>query len=447
VLCYHHLAVGDHTEALAWGLAAAEDDLALYANDAAETSLQRAREAAAHLEETGEGPAPGDAARLDALTGTLYVRLGRFAEASDVLARALARPEGDAALRIGALLDLAHCHLGRGDMDRALAAAGEAASHATKQGDATRTLAARALAGSCLARLGKLNEAEALLRSAIESAGADVALGMKAQALRELSFIATKRGAFALGESRARESLELARMARDPMAQHAAVSALAAAYDEGGDSASALPFHLEALELSRALSLRRREAIDLANTGEAHMALDHVALAEQHFREALAIFREIGDRACEGDCRVNIGRALLARGARGAAVAMLERGRNLCESTGRVEYAGIALYHLGEAHRADGDLTRAASALGEAHRLFVKQASHYVWRSSLGLARVAFAQGDAKAASAHAIEAGKLLEGQRGAAAPGSSTATIDRSLVEIADLIVKITTPGRAPG
>jgi serine/threonine protein kinase/tetratricopeptide (TPR) repeat protein len=447
VLCYHHLAVGDHAEALAWGLAAAEDDLALYANDAAETSVQRARDAAAHLEEAGEGPAVRDAARLDALTGTLYVRLGRFADASEVLARAIARSEGDAALRIGALLDLAHCHLGRGDMDRALAAAGEAADRAAKEGDTTRTLAARVLTSACLSRLGRLNEAEGVVRSAIESAGADVALGTKAQALRELSVIATKRGAFALGEARARESLELARMARDPMAQHQAVSALAAAYDESGDAASALPFHLEALELARALSLRRREAIDLANTGEAHMTLDHVALAEQHFREALAIFREIGDRACEGDCRVNIGRALLARGARGAAVAMLERGRKLCESTGRGEYAGIALCHLGEAHRTDGDLARAASALGEAHQLFVQQASHNVWRASLGLARVALARGDAKAASAHAREAAEVLEGQRGAAAPGSSTATIDRSLVDIADVMAKITTLGRAPG
>ena len=111
----------------------------------------------------------------------------------------------------------------------ALAAAGEAADRAAKEGDATRTLAARVLAGSCLTRLGKMNEAEGVLRSAIESAGPNVALGTKAQALRELSFVATKRGAFALGEARARESLELARRARDPMAQHAAVSALAAA--------------------------------------------------------------------------------------------------------------------------------------------------------------------------------------------------------------------------
>ena len=70
--------------------------------------------------------------------------------------------------------------------------------------------------------------------------------------------IEEERRLFYVGVTRARESLELARMARDPMAQHAAVSALAAAYDEGGDSASALPFHLEALELSRIRLHRHR---------------------------------------------------------------------------------------------------------------------------------------------------------------------------------------------
>ncbi len=445
VLCYHHLAVGEGAEALAWGLTAAEDDLALQANDAAEASLQRALDAAARLRESGAEPAPADAARLDALCGALYVRLGRFAEASEALMRAIAREDGGGPLRTAALLDLAHCQLGQGDLERALGAAREAAAHALGDADATRALAGRVLAGSCLARLGRTDEAERELRAALDGAG-DAAMGTRAQALRELSFIATKRGDFALGEARARESLELARVARDPLAQHAAVSALAAAYDEGGDAASALPFHREALELSRALSLRRREAIDLANTGEAHMSLGHVALAEQHFREALAIFREMGDRACEGDCRVNLGRALLAKGARTAAVAMLERGRKLCESTGRAEYAGLALLHLGEAYRAQDDLPRATSALHEAHRLFSQQGSHNAWRPLLGLARVALAQRDAGAASAHAHKARDLLQAQRGTVAPGSSTATLDRSLDELTELMKVIAPPRSGP-
>src|SRR5205823_4485829 len=105
-----------------------------------------------------------------------------------------------------------------------------------------------------------------------------------------------------------RQALELARRARDPFAEHQAVHAIAAAYAEGGDLQSALPFSLEALRLSRALCMRRREAIDLANLGELRYDLGDATEALAHFEEALSIFIEIGDRACEADCRVNVGR-------------------------------------------------------------------------------------------------------------------------------------------
>jgi len=445
VLCYHHHAVGAWAEALAWGLTAAEDDLALHANDAADASLERARVAAQRLRDGGESPSDAELARLDAVGGALYVRLGRFADAGELLTRAVARL--DAHPGIDALLDLAHSHLGRGDIERALATARQAEVNATSAGEKSRTLASRVLCASCLTRLGRVAEAEDTLGRALDEAPPDVLLATRAQALRELSWIATKRGAFALAEARARESLELARTAGDPMAQHAALSALAAAYDEGGDPASALPYETEALRISRALSLRRREAIDLANIGEAHVSLGHVELAEQHFREALAIFREIGDRACEGDCRVNLGRALLARGSRAAAVAMLERGRKLCESTGRAEYAGLALLHLGDAHGQLGDPAKARAAFTDAHRLFTAQGSHHLWRASMGLARTALADGRRDEALAHAEAARQRLMAQRSTLAPGASTDAVDRSLAEIADLVASLTRPAPGPG
>jgi len=433
VLCYHHHAVGEWARTLEWGLVAAADDLVLHANDVAEASLNRAREAATHLVEAGDAPTTADLAQLDCLTGSLYVRLGRFSEAIEMLTRAVAQLEGRPSQRIDALLDLVQCHLGRGDYERALGAADDAGNLAIEAMDATRTLLARVLRAGCASRLGRVAEAEALLGPAIEAAGSGVAPSARAQALRELSWVATKRGHFAVAEGHAREALELARSAGDPVSQHAALSALAAAYNEGGDPASALPFQTEALRIARALSLRRREAIELANLGESQMSLGQVALAERHFREALAIFLEIDDRACEGDCRVNLGRALLAGGARSAAIAMLDRGRKLCEATGRVEYAAIALTHLGEAHRVQGELDRADAALTEARRLFLEQGSHLVWRASLGLGAVALARGDSAGARRHAEEARERLLTQRDALAVGSSSDALDKSLAEVA--------------
>jgi tetratricopeptide (TPR) repeat protein len=447
VLCYHHHAVGAWSEALTWGLAAAEDDLALHANDAADASLVRALDAADRLRDGDEPPPTADLARLDALRGALYVRLGRYADAGELLVRAIGRLEGRGPMRVDALLDLAQCNLGRGEMERALATARDAVKLAIEAADGTRALAASVQTASYLTRLGRLTEAEETLRAALDGAPTDPGLVTRSQALRELSWIATKRGAFSVAEARGREALELARAASDPMAQHAALSALAAAYDEGGDPAAALPFEKEALAIARALSLRRREGIDLANMGEAHLSLGHVALAEQHFREALAIFQEIGDRACEGDCRVNVGRALLARGNRAAAIAMLDRGRKLCESTGRAEYAGLALVTLGEAHRGLGDLAKAGAAFEDAHRLFAQQGSHYLWRASVGLARVALAQGRRDEALSRAEEGRGRLLAQRSTLAPGSSSEALDRSLAEIAQLLEQITTPAPGPG
>jgi serine/threonine protein kinase/tetratricopeptide (TPR) repeat protein len=440
VLCYHHHAVGNFKDALSWGMVAAEDDLALYSNDAAEASLDRARDASARLEEAGEPPAALDAARVDWLTGSLYVRLGRYAEASDRLTRAAANLEPRSSMRIDALLDLTHCYLGRGELERALVASAEAHGASTAMGDSPRAFMARTLTAMCLNRLGKAAAAEATLMAAMETAGSEVPAASRSHALRELSFAATKRGAFAIAEERAREALDLARAANDPVAQHAALGAIGAAYNEGGDPASALPHQLEALKIARTLSLRRREAIELANLGESYMSLGQVALAEQHFREALAIFLEIDDRACEGDCRVNVGRALLASGSRAAAIAMLERGRKLCAATGRVEYAGLADLHIGDAYRAQSDLASAGAHYADALRLFVEQASHHTWRAALGLAHVAHGAGDIATAHSHATDARERLVAQRVTLAIGASTETVDKSLAEIDRVLAETT-------
>jgi hypothetical protein len=67
--------------------------------------------------------------------------------------------------------------------------------------------------------------------------------------------------------------------------------------------------------LARRLGDRRREGIALANLGEGYVEGGDPAAAQQLLDDALRIFVAIGDRACEGDCRVNLGRTLLARGA------------------------------------------------------------------------------------------------------------------------------------
>lgn len=165
------------------------------------------------------------------------------------------------------------------------------------------------------------------------------------------------------------------------------MSALAAAFAEGGDSEAAIPFEREALAISRALSFRRREAIDLANLGEAHMELHRLDEGLALFNEARAIFVEIGDRACEGDCTVNIGRLLQALGRPEEALSQLTRGIELCEATGRSEYAALARLSIGEALLESGRTEEAIAAIEEAHDVFVTQRLHHRWLAEWALAR------------------------------------------------------------
>ena len=422
LLCYHHHAVGNADAALSWGLLAAEDDLAAHENDGADASLRRARDAARSLTSAGTPAAAMALARLDRLSGALFARVGKPEDAVQHLERAAQATLGDEAwsLHLDARLDLAVAHVGRGDLPRALAEAERAAEIARSRGETARLLTAETLAASCLMRTGRLEDSRVRLEEAIARAEGKVPAGLLAASLSNLAFLCVKRGAFADGERSARRALALAKDARDPMAQHGALTALAAVYSEAGDAASAVPLLEQTLVIARALSLRRREGIELANLGEAYVGLGRLAAAQEHFRSALAIFVEIQDRACEGDCRVNLGRALLAEGKSSAAIPMLERGLETCEATGRLEYAGLALVSLGEARRLEADVPRAVEALERARAIFVSQGAHHLWTATLGLSR------------AH-LDAGRLDEAKRFAKLAEAELVTLRASLPEAA--------------
>jgi len=138
--------------------------------------------------------------------------------------------------------------------------------------------------------------------------------------------------------------------------------------------------------------LRRREAIDLANLGETYFELGSHQQALTQFQEALGIFKEIQDRACEGDCTVNIGRVLLSQGKVAEAVNALERGAELCSQTGRAEYWGLASQCLAEARLGAGQLEEAQALFEKAEQLFSQHWPQQLWTAELGLARVAAAK-------------------------------------------------------
>src|SRR5262249_52892872 len=150
----------------------------------------------------------------------------------------------------------------------------------------------------------------------------------------------------------------------------------------------------------------------------------------------LGIFVDIGDRASEGDCRVNVGRALLALERRDEAITALERGIELCAATGRREYEGIGNLLLGRAHLAGGDLAAARAAFERAADVFEDIDFHMLWQADLGAARAALRAGDRDAARAFARSARDHVATQRAHAAPGHDHGALDAAGDELDSLL-----------
>jgi tetratricopeptide (TPR) repeat protein len=262
--------------------------------------------------------------------------------------------------------------------------------------------------------MGRFEQAKQLLEP-IVAAGDDVALSrVLSLGFRELAWIETRMGHFKHAEAYAQQARELAAQAKDALLEYRALATLAVVYGESGAHEPSNELILQALGMARRLSLRRREGIELLNLGENLYFLGKYERALARTFEALAIFTEVQDRATEGGCRVNLGRILLAKGDRAEAISMLERGRSLCEATGRPEYAGLALLTIGEAHLQAGELDDAERGFAGARALYEPINSLYLWRAELGLARVAKRAGRDDAAREYAEAAARLIEEQRG---------------------------------
>lgn len=445
VLCYHYHAVEDHEATLSWGLRAAEDTLAHYDHDHAELSLRRALEAADALSQEGQQVPARSAIELDRLTGLLYARIGRLEEADAVLQRALEAAElqpsdqGATLQRLDIMLTLAGCQHGRGLLEVSIDLGQMAIELAEELGDRPRELQARLRTGKAAAAAGQLDNAAMLLEPIIDSDEADPSLAaVRALAMAELALVHTEQGAFDRAHGMAERALQIARECGDPQAEYRAISVLGQIHLEGADLAVAAQ-HLEtALDMARSLSLRRREGMELHQLALCSWRREDLAEAEGRAREALAIFLEIHDLASEGDCRVSLGRILLAAEGQqqDEAIRLLEAGRELCATVGRRVYEGLALLELGMAHTQQSALAEARGELERASELFGGMDSLHLWRSELALAKLALAEGDRPRANTHARRASQLVDLLSSRLGHAIDHETFDRSVVEVRDIL-----------
>jgi tetratricopeptide (TPR) repeat protein len=451
VFAYHCHAIGEWAEAVGFGVRAAHEALVRHDFDAARASLARAEDAARRAVHDRVLIAATDRARLDLAAGVVAIAEGKYEDAEQRLAAAAgaASALGLAQVRLDALRQRAQATLGRGNHRAASALARQASAEAERAGDRGRALAAIAIAINADQRAGGGDLAE--IDELIADLRGDDPPALHARLLRERALIRRKRGDWALAADDAAAAHGLARAAGDLDVEQMAVALLGTIRSEAGDAAGALETERQALVLAERLGDRRREAIARANVGETiyHIALagktgqgamtDAAEEAVELLRGALASFVDIGDRACEGDCRVNVGRALLVLGRTGEARQMLERGVELCAATSRAEYEGIGHLSLGRAHLEAGATAAARDELARAIACFASISYHQTWQAELAAARAALADGDPGAARQHAEAARARLAAQRAQIAAGHDPATLDRGKGEIESLLSQL--------
>lgn len=436
-LAYHYHAVEDHEATLRWGLRGAETTLAQYDNDHAETCLARAQQAAAGLATEGRSLSRAEAVALDRLCGLLYLRIGRLEDADRMLQRALlATEESDepdvVEQRLPVMLIAAGCQLGRGLLEVSLDLGQAAIELAEELGDHPLELEARLRTARAAAAHGQLDSAALLIEPMLEATRDDDLAAVRAVATAELASILARQGAFDRAHALATEALELARSSADLQAEYRSISALGQIHLAGGDLQTARERIKDALDRARRLSLRRCEGKELQHLAVCHYRQSEWITAERHAREALAIFLEISDLASEGDCRVNLGRILVADERFDEGLELLESGRELCATVGRKVYEGVALLELGLAKTDHGDLDGAREDLSRASELFGSIDSLHLWRSEVGLAQLSLAEGERPKAATHARRAAQLVDILRSRLGHALAPAAFDESVAAV---------------
>ena len=441
VFGYHHYAVGAWAEALELNVRAAQEAVNRGDLDLAQHAIARADASLAGIESGAGSSGPGEGtsppvlvARLDYLAGCVATQVGELDTAAARLVRAIvtAEEEGAADLAIDARIELARATAARGQLVAATQEAARAAEAATAADDPARALAARVVGAEVQNRAGA-SDPRALDELVAACAGAPPAVRARAYLVRAWQRV--KAGEFAAAEADAIAAGDLARGAGRQELHLRALATRAAVRSEAGDVAGSMQLSQEVLVMARRIGDRRREGICLANLGEGWVDLGEARRGHECFTGALQIFIDIGDLACEGDCRVNIGRALLALGRAEEAIGMLERAAEMCASTSRVEYEGIAFMLLGEAREHQGAAADARDDFARAVALFQRIDLNLRWRAELGLARTLTALGDRRGARDAATRAHNQLTQQRASLARGTDPAALDAALAEAAAL------------
>jgi serine/threonine protein kinase/tetratricopeptide (TPR) repeat protein len=451
LLAWHYRMIGEWPAALRMAMLAARESLARHDSDGAELALEHAGVAAEALTHAGAEPSLMDRLQLEALAGTLDTRVDRFGEGATrlrqarvLMERALDEADLDLAgqtqiveLGFSIALELARCMVGMGELERAVELGGEALELSCDLVEPDERCSAewhaRVHLGHALGRFGRWQDAIDVLRPVVDATPTPAMRVLHVLALREVAWLEARRGSLADASLHAQQAADAAKACGDPLAEYHATSVRAVVESASGESRKALALYREALRGARALSLRRREMIEMANLALTLLELGALDEALQMMLGVIGITRELADKASASDARVGLGRILRARGDLDAAIDSFRRGHEACSEVGRHEYAAIALLELGRCELDRHDYAAAREQLVRARAAMSELGSLHQWEVELELARAARGLGDDAALREHAEAARARLQGLRGQL---GTNAKVERGLLAIEELL-----------
>ena len=221
---------------------------------------------------------------------------------------------------------------------------------------------------------------------------------LRLNAMRLLADALARQGNLAAAEVMARKGLEEARALRLPGPESRFLNALSVIASQRGDTVVLLSTSQQATALRRAMGDRRNEAIGLASLGVAWLELGEFAQARSDLDECLRLLRAMGDRALEPVPTTNLSQLALWEGDAESALTHAVAALEISVEVQAQEFQLFALWCLGNAEFALGNLDAADAAYVRALDLAQTAGSPQEHDGWAGLARVALARGDVMAA-------------------------------------------------
>lgn len=144
------------------------------------------------------------------------------------------------------------------------------------------------------------------------------------------------------------------------------LGSLGSAYRDLGQVKNGMKFYRQALKLYRDLGDTAGEGVTLGRLGIAHRLLGQAESAIEHLEQALTISRQVSDTRAEGINLANLGIAYRLTGQMDKAIHFLEQALKIARARGDKRGEAINLGNIGDIHRDQERLEKAISTYEQA---------------------------------------------------------------------------------